>query len=563
MPDSPRGFVLSARDVARSRVSAESSRGSATSRIHFLLRAWRNPFLRRLCLAVAGFRLAELGVWIAITAYAYAAGGVGEASAVMIAQLIPATAFALAVGGLIRRYGPGNVLRWGLAVQTVALCVAAVFLRSGDNVEAYVAAIVLATAVTTTRPAHSVLTPNLVDGPDDLTAANVFSGVLMAAASLAGPALAAVIMTTTGSWAVFAVMAVVVALSTVAVWRFPSMPVAGEGDPESLLAGARATAREPGPRVMVLAVAAYFLVVGAVDVLAVVIAVELLHETEAFAGYVTAAVGLGCVIAGSISVALIGRRWIAPWIVASALAISLGLVGISVVGSRVSASLLVLVAFGIAEATYELTSLMLLQRVSRLDLIGHVFAIVEALQMAMLAVGAALVPLAVYLFGSHWAPAAIGGVFAGVIAVLGARIVQIDRHARVPITEMAALRATPQFGVLPGPALETVARETRRLEVPAGEVVIRQGDPGTEFFTVISGRLSVTIDGDARGDLERGDGFGEIALLRDVPRSATITAATDAVLLAVERDPFLTAVTGHAATRDRTSSIVDTHLEGD
>ena len=367
----------------------------ATSRIQFLTRAWRNPSLRRLCLSTAGFRLAELGAWIAITAYAYAAGGVGEASLVMIAQLVPATAFALAVGGLIRRFGPGQVLRWGLAVQSAGLLVAAVFLRNGANIAAFSAAIVLATAVTTTRPAQSVLTPNLVDGPDDLTAANVFSGVLTAAAGLAGPALAAVIMTTTGSWAVFAVMAVIVAMSAAAVWRFPAMPASVEGDPDSLIAGVRATAREPGPRIMVLAVAAYFLVVGAVDVLAVVIAVEILNETEAFSGYVTTAVGLGCVIAGSISVALIGRRWISPWVVVSALAISLGLVGISLVGSHLIASLLVLVLFGVAEATYELTALMLLQRVSRLDLIGHVFAIVEALQMAMLAVGAAMVPIAV------------------------------------------------------------------------------------------------------------------------------------------------------------------------
>ena len=92
--------------------------------------------------------------------------------------------------------------------------------------------------------------------------------------------------------------------------------------------------------------------------------------------------------------------------------------------------------------------------------------------------------------------------------------------------------------------------------------MIHQGDPGEEFFTVISGRLVVTIDGAARADLERGDAFGEIALLRDVPRSATVRAETDSVLLVVDREPFLTAVTGHAATRDLNSSIVDTHLEG-
>jgi hypothetical protein len=536
---------------------------STARRLQLLKRAWRNGALRRLGLAGAGFRLAELGVWIGLTAYAYTAGGVREASAVMVAQLVPATALALAVGGLIHRHGPSRVLRWGLALQSAAMLAAALLLRQGDNPAAFAAAIVAASAVTTTRPALSVLTPVLVEGPDELTAANVFSGSLVAGAGLAGPAIAAVIMTTVGSWAVFAVMAAVVAASAATVWRLPTGYVAGDDDPESLRAGIIATAREPGPRVMVLAIAAYYMVIGALDVLAVVIAVELLGKTEGYAGYLTSAVGVGSVIAGSISLALIGRRWIAPWILISALCIGVALVAVSLVGSRVAASMLMLVAFGVAEATYELTALMLLQRVSRLDLVGHIFALVEALQMAMLAVGAAIVPLAVALFGSHGAPAAVGVLFVALVGAIGTRIVLIDRSARVPITEMALLRSTPMFGALPGPALETVAREARRLEAASGDVIIRQGEPGTEYFAVVSGQLVVSIDGTDQLDLGRGDGFGELALLREVPRAATVRATADAVLLAVAREPFITAVTGHAATSDRASSIADSYFDSE
>jgi len=204
--------------------------------------------------------------------------------------------------------------------------------------------------------------------------------------------------------------------------------------------------------------------------------------------------------------------------------------------------------------------LMLLQRVSRLDIIAQVFALVETLQMAMLAVGAALVPLAVHLFGSHWAPAALGVLFAGFTATIGTSVVLIDRNARVPITEMAILRATPLFGALPGPALETIAREARRIEAPAGTVIVQQGEPGLVYYAVISGTLAVSIDGTDRAELTRGDGFGEIALLRDVPRAATVRVISDAVLLAMDREPFLIAVTGHAATRDRASSITAAHL---
>ena len=532
-----------------------------TRRAQLLKRAWRNKGLRRLCLATAGFRMAELGVWISLAAYAYTAGGVREASGVTVLQLVPATAFALGVGGLIRRHGAGPVLRWGLAAQSAGLCAAAVFLHRGANPLAFAAAVVAASAVTTTRPAQSVLTPGMVDGPDDLTAANVFSGGLMAAGSLVGPASAAVIMTAVGSWAVFGVMGAVVACSAAAVWRLPTTLNAADEDPESLIAGLQAIAREPGPRIMVLAVGVYYVVVGAVDVLAVVIAVELLHKSAAFGGYVTTAAGVGCVLASGMSLAVIGRRWISPWILLSAAAIGMGLVAVSLVGSHVAASLLVLVVFGIAVGTYELTALLLLQRVSRLDLLGHIFALVEALQMAMLAVGAAAVPLVVQLFGSHWAPAAVGALFALLVATLGTRIVLIDRDAQVPLTEMATLRATPLFAALPGPALETVAREAQRIEAPAGAVVVRQGDQGSEFFAVVSGRLSVSIDGEELAELGRGDGFGEIALIRNVSRTATVRATTDAVLLTVGREPFLTAVTGHGVTHERASSIAAAHFD--
>jgi len=533
---------------------------ATTRRVRMLRRAWRSRWLRRLCLASAGFRTAELGVWVALLAYAYTAGGVREASAVTVAQLVPAAAAALAVGSFIRRHGAGEVLRWGLALQSAAMLATAALLHQGDNAAAFAAAVVAATAVTTTRPAQSVLIPGVVDGPDELTAANVLGGALLAAAALAGPALAAVIMTSVGSWAVFAVMAAAVGASAAAVWHFPTIRITGDEDPASLVEGLRQIASEPGPRVMVFAVAAYYVAIGALDVLVVVIAVELLGKPEAFAGYLATAAGVGSLIAGSVSVAVIGRRWIAPWILISAFFVGTALVSVSVVGSRFAASILALVAFGVSEAIYELTAVMLLQRVSRLDLLAHIFALVEALQMAMLAVGAALVPVAVQLFGSHWAPAAVGVLFVVLVGGVATRIVFIDRDARVPITEMGVLRATPLFGALPGPALETVAREARRVVVAAGDVVVRQGDPGAEYFAVVSGRLVVTVDGTVRSELIRGDAFGEIALVRDVPRAATVRAATDVVLLAVDRDPFLTALTGHAKTSDRASSIAAAHL---
>ena len=232
---------------------------------------------------------------------------------------------------------------------------------------------------------------------------------------------------------------------------------------------------------MVVAIAAYYAVIGAFDVLAVVIAVELLRKTSAFGGYVTTAAGFGCVVGGTISLAVIGRRWLAPWVVITGLGMGASLVAVSFVGSRVVVSIVVLVAFGTAEGLYELTALMLLQRVSRLDLVGHIFALVEALQMAMLAVGTAMVPLAVELFGSRWATAAIGVLLAIVVVLFcgGDRQGRQERvrsaHRDGGAARHAALRRTARARARYGGA------EARRLELPAGEVVVQQGDPGNAY----------------------------------------------------------------------------------
>ena len=92
---------------------------------------------------------------------------------------------------------------------------------------------------------------------------------------------------------------------------------------------------------------------------------------------------------------------------------------------------------------------------------------------------------------------------------------------------------------------------------------MQQGDPGFVYYAIVSGELVVSRSGVERRTLGRGEGFGEIALIGDVPRTATVRAATDAVLLAVDREPFLTAVTGHAVTGERASSIAEDRIRSD
>ena len=136
----------------------------------------------------------------------------------------------------------------------------------------------------------------------------------------------------------------------------------------------------------------------------------------------------------------------------------------------------------------------------------------------------------------------------------------IDREAAPRTRELELLRGSSIFAPLPLPTLTQLAGRLEPLEVAAGTEVVRQGEPGDRFYLIDSGALEARVDGEVRRRLGAGDFFGEIALLRDTPRTATVVALEDARLLALERDEFIAAVTGHAPSREAADAVVTTRL---
>ena len=135
-----------------------------------------------------------------------------------------------------------------------------------------------------------------------------------------------------------------------------------------------------------------------------------------------------------------------------------------------------------------------------------------------------------------------------------------EQRVEVPVQELELLRAVPMFAPLAPPILERLAARAIRVAVPAGEAIIREGEPGDRFYVVVSGRVEVSVGGRVLRELGGGDSFGEIALLRDSPRTASISALEPTQLLALERAPFLGAVTGLRASRVIATRIVDERL---
>jgi hypothetical protein len=515
---------------------------------------FRNPELRRVQLAFVGFNAAEWGVWIAMLVYAYRHGGVTTAGLVAAAQLIPAAVFAPFASVLADRYPPARVLMWGYVSQAVTLgTTAAALLGGAPPLLVYALAALAATAVTVTRPTQAALVPGLARTPEELTAANVVAGWIESVSLLAAPALTGVLLAVSSPGVVFAVMACWVAISAglVSPVHGPAPIRSAAGALAETVAGFRALRKERDTRAIVGVVAAQYIAIGALDVLFVVLAIDLLHIGGSGAGYLNAAFGAGGVLGITATVALIGRPRLAP---ALLVAVAIWFLTFLVLGIRPSTALafVLLVIAGAARTVFDVAGRTLLQRAARPDVLARVFGVLEGLSMAALALGSLLTPALVEGLGARAAIVCLGCLLPVAVALTGRRLLAIDRTATIPVVELGLLRTLPMFAPLGAPQLEALARALVAVPCARGECVVREGDAGDRFYVVADGELEVS----AGRTLRRGDCFGEIALLRNVPRTATVTSATEGRLYSLAREPFLAAVTGHPAARTEADRLV-------
>jgi MFS family permease len=205
------------------------------------------------------------------------------------------------------------------------------------------------------------------------------------------------------------------------------------------------------------------------------------------------------------------------------------------------AGIVLLPIAGIGQSVVETGGRALLARVTPHQVLGRVFGVLEGLNQAGLAVGALLVPALVSIGGVRLALIGMA-----VLLVVGTLLPLSNLRALDKFVPPAAgierLRAHPLFAGLAPASIEGLARELEAVPVRAGQTVIAEGEVGDRFYLVEEGELDVTIAGDYIRTMGPGWGFGEIALLHDVPRTATVVAKTDCLLYALARPPFLDAL---------------------
>src|SRR2546430_725119 len=325
------------------------------------------------------------------------------------------------------------------------------------------------------------------------------------------------------------------------------------------LAGFRTIGRDSRLRLIVALFAAQTLVYGGLVVLIAVAAIRLLDLGPPGIGYLNAALGVGGLFGGIVAVALVGARRLA---LIFGVALILWGAPILVIGlwAKAAPAFVLLGLAGLGLTLVDVAGFTLLQRAVPEHVLARVFGVLHSAFYATAGIGAIVAPVLVSWLGIRSALIVVGAVTPVVTIPSFGMLAQIDRTLTVPTAQLEALRAIEMFAPLPAPTLEALAASLTRLEVPAGETIFRQGDDGDRFYIVNSGEIEIEIDGRGANVLGPGDHFGEIALLRDIPRTATARARKETQLFALDRDAFLGAVTGHTGSSEAAETVVAARL---
>ncbi|MCX6363554.1 MAG: MFS transporter [Actinobacteria bacterium] len=521
----------------------------------------RNRTLLRLELAFATFNGAEWAVWVCLLVYAYSVGGATAAGLMALVQLIPCIFLAPYIGALADRRRPGRVLLVGYVVQAVAMTAVAAAIALGAPAWAIFAlAPAINLGITAPRPAQSALLPSIVRKPIELTAANVVSSWAENGSVLIAPAIAGVLLGVGGPELGIAFVAALSFVAAILVIPVPGPPPLGDTAAAVSLtaqvgAGIRAVRREPAVRTLVTLLGAQYILVGALDVLYVVLAISVLGLGEGGAGYLNAAFGAGGLVGAALTAGLVARRRLAPALGAGVVTAALALGALGLFPTVIGAFALLALA-GMGRTVLDVTGRILLQRAAPPDVLADVFSLLESLMNAGLACGAIIVPVLVGLSGAPAALIGTGLVFLLVIAVAWRKVRAVDAAADVPHVEIRLLQSIPIFSRLPAPQLEGLARALEPKEYAVGEMVMCEGEEGDFYCAIAEGEVEVSHAGHAVAHLTRGEGFGEIALIEEVPRTATVIATVPSEVYCLQKAPFILALTGHAAATSAAASVI-------
>jgi MFS family permease len=529
---------------------------------------FRSPRLRALLLAWCGNYTSDWAQFVALSVYFYEREGATAVGVLGVVRMGAAVAAIPLASALVDRHPRQRILLAIHLTRAGTLGVSAAVLAVGGP--AWLVLVLAGLAAFCGgpyRPAHYALMPSLAASPQELVATNVGTSMFEGLAVLVGPAMAGGMLEFTGPYVVVATSAGVCLCSAGLValmGREPSWRRVRRREGWTPLGeateGFRVLAREPHPRLIVGLIVAQAFVRGLLNVLLVLVSIRLLHSGEAGVGFLNSGFGVGALVGGLAGVSLLSRRRLADpfgfglvlWGAPIALVAAWPTFGWAVV---------CMAAVGAGNSVLDISGYTLIQRAVVDVVLGRVFAALEIIGSAAIGIGSIVAPVLISGLGVRGALLASGAILPALALLFRPRLRAVDASTTVPQRELELLASVPVFKPLAPTTLEKLATRLRPLSVAAGKEVVREGEAGERFYLIGAGEVDVVHGGRLVATLGPGEYFGEIALLRDVPRVATCVARSDADLYELDRDVFVSAVSGHEQSHTQLEDVVAERLD--
>jgi MFS family permease len=530
--------------------------------------ALTSPRLRALLLSWCGNYTADWASFVAFSVYFYEKEGLTGVGILGLVRMGAAVAAIPLASAIVDRYPRQHLLLGIQLARGTALGLAAIVLALGGAPWLVLVLVALiAFCGGPYRPAHYALMPTLARSVQELVAGNVGTSIFEGVAVLVGPALAGVLLAVTGPYLVVAVSATVCFGCGALVawmgrepnWRRATRPQ-GWTPFREVTEGFRVLTHEPNPRLIVGLIVAQAFVRGLLNVLLVTASIRLLSAGESGVGFLNSGFGAGALVGGLAGVSLLGRRRLAD-------PFGLGLVlwgapiALIVIWPTLGWAILAMAVVGAGNSVLDIAGYTLIQRSVADVVLGRVFATLEIVGSAAIGIGSIAAPLLVGGLGLDGAIIAAGAILPVLAVIFRPRLRAVDDASTVPQRELELLASVPFFEPLAPTTLEKLAMRVRPLAVPAGTEVIREGEGGEIFYLIASGQVDVIHGGKLVATLGTGQYFGEIALLHDVPRVATCVARSDAELYELERQVFVSAVSGNVQSHGKIEDVVAGRLD--
>ncbi|KHK96376.1 hypothetical protein LK09_15460 [Microbacterium mangrovi] len=530
---------------------------------------WQNRNVRRIQLGLLGASMCQWAYAMAIMVWAYHEGGATLVGIwvgirfLLMAMLTP-------IGGTIAdRMSRRNYMLAVNAISLVLVVLAALAIWFQLNMWAVLVPATLMSIVSGTfRSAQAGLLPHLVENPKQLTSANATAEIIESTAQFAGPAIAGILLGIVGVVPVVLLNAVGLGWSLIMVAGVQKdSPEERKSDDEEeegpfikeAAGGFAAIGKDRDLLALSGLMAVNGILCGVLNIIVVLIAAQMLGDANKV-GLLNAVLGAATFAGGFIILGIAGRVKLGRLMIFGVLGwcLPLILVGIAPFPLVAVAALIVI---GLCDPMINVGYGTIPPRLVADRILSRVFAAIESTFIAAAALGAFVTPVLVNWLGLGTAIIAMGIVGTAVCVVCALRIPHLDKRLTPP-RGLSLLEKVDLFRPLAPAMLDRIAHKLEPATAPAGEIIVAEGGISDRFYVIESGEVEVTQDDRHLRTESAGDVFGEIGLLRDVPRTATVRAETDTVLLTLSRDDFLELVSSDDAVRGNAQELATRRLVG-